>query len=148
MSAASASFSLVVTPKLPSRRLVCKYTCINAPRKAISSPSRRFTTSTSNYHLEPNAVSQPRWKVTPPVMKAPFRIRPTKERDFKVNEDPERLDQAMRSVLGEKGDKLLTEEVKWLCVTHKSFDHGRRGYNARLAYFGIGCQYGNDDSFR
>ena len=32
---------------------------------------------------------------------------------------------------------MLTDEVKWLAVTHKSFDHGRRGYNDRLAFFGI-----------
>lgn len=25
----------------------------------------------------------------------------------------------------------------WLCVTHKGFDHGRRGYNDRLAFFGL-----------
>jgi len=31
---------------------------------------------------------------------------------------------------------MLTEEVKWLAVTHKSFDQGRRGYNDRLAFFG------------
>ena len=31
---------------------------------------------------------------------------------------------------------MLTEEVKWLAVTHKSFDHGKRGYNDRLAYLG------------
>ena len=31
---------------------------------------------------------------------------------------------------------MLTEEVKWLAVTHKSFDHGKRGYNDRLAFLG------------
>jgi len=31
---------------------------------------------------------------------------------------------------------VLTEEVKWLAVTHKSFDQGRRGFNDRLAFFG------------
>ena len=33
---------------------------------------------------------------------------------------------------------MLTEEVKWLAVTHKSFDHGKRGYNDRLAFLGMG----------
>jgi len=31
---------------------------------------------------------------------------------------------------------MLTEEVKWLAITHKSFDQGRRGFNDRLAYMG------------
>jgi hypothetical protein len=40
------------------------------------------------------------------------------------------------SFLGQNGDKLLSEETKWLAVTSKSFDHGRRGFNDRLAFFG------------
>lgn len=32
---------------------------------------------------------------------------------------------------------MLSDEVKWLAVTHKSFDHGRRGFNDRLAYIGM-----------
>lgn len=55
-----------------------------------------------------------------------------------------------------KGSELLDEEIKvrsasttldgkpqfadqheqWLALTHKSFDHGRRGFNDRLAYLG------------
>ena len=31
---------------------------------------------------------------------------------------------------------MLSDETKWLCVTHKSFDHGRRGFNDRLAFLG------------
>ena len=31
---------------------------------------------------------------------------------------------------------MLEEEIKWLAVTHKSFDHGRRGFNDRLAFLG------------
>ncbi|KAI9802351.1 MAG: hypothetical protein M1833_001857 [Piccolia ochrophora] len=38
--------------------------------------------------------------------------------------------------LGPDGHRMLTEEVKWLAMTHKSFDHGRRGFNDRLAYLG------------
>ncbi|KAG6355975.1 hypothetical protein INS49_015360 [Diaporthe citri] len=38
--------------------------------------------------------------------------------------------------LGRNGSKLLPEEIKWLAVTHKSFDFGRRGFNTRLAYYG------------
>lgn len=32
---------------------------------------------------------------------------------------------------------MLTDEVKWLAITHKSFDHGKRGYNDRLAFLGM-----------
>lgn len=68
---------------------------------------------------------------------APFRVRPLPRGPvFKVNEDPRKLDDAYNRMLGQGGDKMLTEEVKWLAVTHKSFDHGRRGFNDRLAFLG------------
>jgi large subunit ribosomal protein L15 len=71
-------------------------------------------------------------------MKAPFRIRPQARGGIlKVNEDPKRLDDAYIKMLGAGGDKMLGDEVKWLAVTHKSFDHGRRGFNDRLAYMGM-----------
>lgn len=57
--------------------------------------------------------------------------------EFQINEDPAKLDKAYIRILGKDGDRLLTDEVKWLAVTHKSFDHGRRGFNERLAYLGI-----------
>ncbi|KAL8796589.1 MAG: hypothetical protein Q9182_007334 [Xanthomendoza sp. 2 TL-2023] len=56
--------------------------------------------------------------------------------EFQVNQDPEKLDKAYIRVLGKNGDQMLTDEVKWLAVTHKSFDHGRRGFNDRLSYLG------------
>ena len=59
------------------------------------------------------------------------------EHVFEVNEDPEKLDRVLTRVLGKDGDQMLTDEVKWLVVTHKSFDHGRRGFNERLAYLGM-----------
>lgn len=31
---------------------------------------------------------------------------------------------------------MLPEELKWLAVTHKSFDQGRRGFNHKLAMLG------------
>ena len=79
----------------------------------------------------------PRWLVTPPRMRAPFRSKPpVYGNDFTCNEDPGRLDRAYIKTLGKGGNDLLTEDVKWLAVTHKSFDHGRRGFNDRLAYLG------------
>ena len=56
--------------------------------------------------------------------------------DYHVNSDPRRLDKVYDQVLGRGGYQMLTEEVKWLAVTHKSFDHGRRGFNDRLAFLG------------
>lgn len=70
-------------------------------------------------------------------MVAPFRTRPLpKGPVFRVNEDPRRLDEVYLRMCGAGGDKLLSDEVKWLAVTHKSFDHGRRGFNDRLAFLG------------
>ncbi len=70
-------------------------------------------------------------------MVAPVRSKPqVLNNELQVNEDPEVLDKVYVRVLGKGGDELLTEEVKWLAVTHKSFDHGRRGYNDRLSFFG------------
>lgn len=71
-------------------------------------------------------------------MTAPVRSRPQKVHNaFVVNEDPARLDYIYDQVLGGGGREMLTDEVKWLAVTHKSFDHGRRGFNDRLAFLGM-----------
>ena len=83
----------------------------------------------------------PRWQSTPPRMMAPVRSKPpVANYDFAVNEDPERLDKVYDRVLGAEGYKMLTDEVKWLAITHKSFDHGRRGFNDRLIYLGTKSQ--------
>jgi large subunit ribosomal protein L15 len=74
-------------------------------------------------------------------MMAPFRTRPLPAGpEFQVNADPRRLDDAYTRMLGPGGDKVLTDEVKWLAVTHKSFDHGKRGFNDRLAFLGMFCR--------
>ncbi|KAK1466192.1 RNase III domain-containing protein [Colletotrichum cuscutae] len=72
-------------------------------------------------------------------MKAPFSPHITKNPArsvWKVNEDPKKLDQMYVKLLGRDGDKMLPDETKWLAVTHKSFDQGRRGFNDKLAYLG------------
>lgn len=53
------------------------------------------------------------------------------------NDDPAKLDAMYNRLLGSKGDRMLPDEIKWLAITHKSFDQGRRGFNTRLAYFGV-----------
>ena len=113
-------------------------------------PQRTFATSRFHKQWEVNtrptgptepgeANVVPRWKTTPAQMVAPFRSKPPPRKPsyFAVNEDPERLDKVYMEVLGKSGDQVLTEEVKWLAVTHKSFDQGRRGYNDRLAFLGM-----------
>jgi len=70
-------------------------------------------------------------------MKAPFSVRikdPSKA--FQVNEDPKKLDYMYETFLGPGGKDVLDDDLKWLAVTHKSFDQGRRGFNDRLAFFG------------
>jgi len=70
-------------------------------------------------------------------MRAPYRTRPKEDADiFEVNEDPKRLDKALNKMLGPDGELMMSEAVKWQAVTHKSFDHGRRGYNDKLAFMG------------
>jgi large subunit ribosomal protein L15 len=70
-------------------------------------------------------------------MSVPFRIRPKlKNKTWECNNDPVTLDAMYVRLLGDGGDRLLSDEVKWLAVTHKSFDQGRRGFNDRLTYLG------------
>lgn len=81
----------------------------------------------------------PRWSYTPAAMKAPVSMQRPKDPKRSVwhtNEDPEVLDQFYARFLGTHGPRLLPDELKWLAVTHKSFDQGRRGFNDRLAYLG------------
>lgn len=82
-------------------------------------------------------MERPRWSYTPESMKAPFSVRikdPSKA--WTVNEDPKRLDLMYIRFLGQGGHSMLSEDLKWLAVTHKSFDQGRRGFNDRLAFLG------------
>lgn len=134
-----------MAPKTPLRSI------INTASSSLRSaqPIRRaftessacaFSTSTAvrapEYDTE--SAGRPRWQQTPARMVAPFRTRPLPEGPvFEVNEDPRRLDDAYIRMLGPNGDKVLSDEVKWLAVTHKSFDHGRRGFNDRLAFIGM-----------
>ncbi|QPH04072.1 hypothetical protein C2857_000718 [Epichloe festucae Fl1] len=81
----------------------------------------------------------PRWSQTPAGMKAPFPLdhaRSAHNKVWAVNNDPARLDAVYNKVLGPGGRNMLPEELKWLAVTHKSFDQGRRGFNDKLALMG------------
>ncbi|KAJ4293613.1 hypothetical protein N0V90_008896 [Kalmusia sp. IMI 367209] len=110
-----------------------------AQRALVRTSACAFSTTAPSRSPEHDTetANRPRWQQTPPRMMAPFRVRPKpRGPEFKVNDDPRRLDDAYSRMLGPGGDKVLSEEVKWLAVTHKSFDHGRRGFNDRLAYLG------------
>jgi large subunit ribosomal protein L15 len=107
---------------------------------AAASP---FSTSAprpqENAAAAPSTQEVPRWARTPERMKAPFSPHITKNPAnsvWAVNEDPAKLDDALNNLLGKGGERLLPDELKWLAVTHKSFDQGRRGFNDRLAYLG------------
>ncbi|KAG5305174.1 RNase III domain-containing protein [Histoplasma capsulatum G186AR] len=126
------------------------FTAISRPGRwrassAVLSISSRSTPSYIRRHALSSAAGPEgsetptiaRWKVTPPAMKAPVRLRGSPDvPEFPVNSDPNILDQFYLRMLGPGGDKMLTEEVKWQTVTHKSFDQGRRGFNERLSYLG------------
>jgi large subunit ribosomal protein L15 len=71
-------------------------------------------------------------------MSMPFRIRPMdKKNEWRCNDDPKKLNDFYNRMLGPGGESLLSEETKWLAVTHKSFDQGRRGFNDKMSYFGV-----------
>lgn len=97
-------------------------------------PSRTFATSNPE---ESSQQEKPRWSYTPAAAKAPFSLHlDSKRPTFHVNADPLLLDRFYIRLFGNGGDKLLSDETKWLAVTHKSFDQGRRGFNDRLAFLG------------
>ncbi|KAJ5303827.1 uncharacterized protein N7443_003487 [Penicillium atrosanguineum] len=106
-----------------------------APRPITTIVTRR--TFASDPESSTGEAPAPRWSYTPPRTKAPFSLRMHSKRpDFHVNADPALLDEFYTRMLGNEGDKMLSEETKWLAVTHKSFDQGRRGFNDRLAFLG------------
>jgi len=109
--------------------------CASLSNHANSSKApRQFSTTALRSE---DQIERPRWSYTPEQMKAPFHPRIKDPRKaWQVNEDPEKLDKMYNKFLGKGGDKVLTDEIKWLAVTHKSFDQGRRGFNDRLAFFG------------
>ncbi|KAK5112282.1 hypothetical protein LTR85_011554 [Meristemomyces frigidus] len=122
--------------------------CARALRTGnASQTSRAFSASVAQQQTSPDL---PRWQQTPPAMQMPFRLRPQpKGLAWRVNSEPETLDAMYdrfvgrvgevakgQGLAGTRGRDMLPEEVKWLAVTHKSFDHGRRGFNDRLAFLG------------
>lgn len=122
------------------RRPTCE--CTNTSRHLSRRTPRSIRhVSTANpqfSEMEVEGEPRSRWAHTPPAMKAPLRAHSGQgsHQDTKINDDPQKLDAMYNRFLGKDGHKLLSEETKWLAVTHKSFDHGRRGFNDRLAFLG------------
>lgn len=123
-----------------AKRAQARCQCLNSRFLPISS-IRHFSISSPRpeAHYETDPAQRPRWSYTPQQMKAPYppqRIKDT-TKPWQCNNDPEKLDRFYIMFLGRGGDTVLTEEVKWQAITHKSFDQGRRGFNDRLAFFGM-----------
>ena len=144
MTKTIASPCLAAFVRPVGRRGTCRCASL-LPSQRPASTSRKYLSTSIDHRDESHQYSNrgrelrdgPRWASTPPRMMAPVRSKPpVLNNDFEVNSDPERLDRVYNRVLGRGSDKMLTDEVKWLAVTHKSFDHGRRGYNDRLAFLG------------
>jgi large subunit ribosomal protein L15 len=143
-SRSSSSNRLVVDLLRPSKsRISCDHLRF---RQAFCKPNRQTryvsTAAPQLSEMEVDGRSPPRWSQTPPALKAPVRVRPPRiPEPLKINKDPRKLDDFYVKFLGRDGDKMLSEETKWLAVTNKSFDAGRRGFNDRLAFFGTSCSF-------
>lgn len=135
------SRSLLRSLKATSSQKPCSCTrskrILSQQRRCLSSTTsqKQETVTTAHKPFTP-ATPPPRWSQTPPAMKAPVRARAERQEKFEVNGDPAKLDAMYARFLGRSGPKMLSDETKWLAVTHKSFDHARRGFNDRMAFLG------------
>jgi large subunit ribosomal protein L15 len=112
----------------------CECASLSYPRNA----SIRQLSASTNRRNDVKESERPKWSYTPDRMKAPMPWKPINpEKRWKANEDPIRLDKFYNTFLGRGGEMVLPDDVKWLAVTHKSFDQGRRGFNDRLAFLGM-----------
>ena len=120
-------------------RTFCQCLRIQPSHRKVPRLRREVSTATAQLsEMEVDTPSPPRWSYTPPAMKAPVSHRPRSSGGrHEVNKDPRRLDEMYINFLGRGGEAMFSEETKWLAVTHKSFDHGRRGFNDRLAFLGM-----------
>ncbi|KAK1762224.1 ribonuclease-III-like-domain-containing protein [Phialemonium atrogriseum] len=122
----------------------CRCSSAQPLTRLSSTPLRPFSSAptlrSDARDAEPENGDRPRWSYTPEGMKGPgFSINVVKDprrKIWTVNEDPKKLDTMYNVLLGRDGERMLPDEIKWLAVTHKSFDQGRRGFNTKLAYFG------------
>jgi len=134
------SSRIVEGPKTGQSPFVCSR-CLR--QRAFS------TTRITRQELDIDRGDRPRWQQTPRAMAMPVRTRlqarprPTEEEIEGISDPTEiarrkekRLNDAYSKILGQGGDTMLPKEVKWIAITHKSYDHGRQGSNDRLAFLG------------
>lgn len=106
-------------------------------RQCLSQSRHLSSTAVRHQETDTDRTDRPRWKQTPRGMTMPIRVRPRlKNNEFECNNDPRRLDEMYTKFFGEGGNEWLSDETKWLAITHKSFDQGKRGFNDRLSYLG------------
>lgn len=133
---AERSRTLLHTIRTSIRSQQCTHSQAYQPSKALH---RTFTTTLRLPENPENSdESLPRWRQTPKRMTMPFRVRPLSKRPpYVINDKPQVLHDVYDSVFGrQNGYATFPEELRWLAVTHKSFDHGRQGSNDRLAFLG------------
>jgi large subunit ribosomal protein L15 len=101
--------------------------------------SRHFSTGPYvSEETDVESTERPRWQRTPRGMQMPFRIRQVDKKNvWRCNDDPRKVADFYNRFLGQGGESMLNEETRWLAITHKSYDQGRRGFNDRLSYMGI-----------
>jgi len=105
-------------------------------RQFSHSAPRAVVVSVPEHQDTPESMI-PRWKRTPPALQYPFRVNsPSRQKPLRINNNPDVLHAVLDRILGKDGWNTLNEETRWLAVTHKSFDQGRRGFNDRLSYLG------------
>ncbi|TLS30303.1 hypothetical protein PpBr36_02798 [Pyricularia pennisetigena] len=123
-----------------STRVLRQCSAPSLSRSFSQSLARQVTAATEAADRQPVNSNLPRWAKTPERMKSSIPLgemrNPSNRQVFKVNESQEKLDRFYNNFLGRDGELMLGDEAKWLSVTHKSFDQGRRGFNARLANYG------------
>ncbi|EXJ93500.1 hypothetical protein A1O1_01892 [Capronia coronata CBS 617.96] len=140
MAPKTASSSRLVLDLLrPAKRSTCECLHSEPLNRRIPRQYRNVSTAAPQLsEMEVDTDLPPRWSHTPSAMKAPVRASPPRQgaKPLQINTDQRKLDEVYVKFLGRGGDKMLSEETKWLAVTSKSFDHGRRGFNDRLAFFG------------
>ncbi|KAK6333739.1 hypothetical protein TWF730_003922 [Orbilia blumenaviensis] len=122
------------------------------PSTSNSSSSRQFHVSTSPAINRP--LQQVQQQPVPPQINTPptgYRMnkvtRPfvpvaTHMRvPYAVNTSLDVLNEMYNKLLGEGGANALPDDIKWQCVTHKSFDHGLQPYNTKLSFYGRRIAY-------
>jgi hypothetical protein len=119
---------------VPNRQIIpSSQRCLHSEQQQIE-PSSEQQPEERTYERKPTRLpyATKRFHNARPQPRAPYPVRARKY--FAVNDDPKVLNEMYLKLFGK--DMRLPEEVKWQAVTHKSFDHGRQPYNAKLKFLG------------